>query len=478
VQSDNILCELKLHVSNTVVQTLDFSDGGWDGGANAPFEQTSDGSRRFGKNRAPRGGRGGDNSLNDYTRDPSDSSSVDDGAVNDLLSQRNLYRRKGMFDEADGIRDKLLNIHGVTVWDKDRVWTTAPQTGRGGGGGRGKRDGGRGGRGGGRGDRFGGGRGRGSGRGRGRERELNQHGHDYYQAGGPIDPSICKLPEREIHMLIRERMECKMSRNFDMADSIERELLSYGVDIHDGYKEWRADGQGWSRGAGSRGRDQGPREPKVYTQRGPGKGLSEEDINNINKLVAERSEAKASSDYDRADAIFAELGNTYNVNVDDREGQWALTHEEYQMSSYTAIVPDEEVQMIIGKKLADRILARKSKKFELADQIRQELKDEYVVDIDDKKKEWKVMQPEGGAKWLDADDLDDNFDLVSKDEFDSDDEFGDEEESEDDDFEEAISAELDEDTSVGEEDADLSSLTVPELKEKLRSAGLPVSGKN
>ena len=364
-------------------------------------------------------------------------------------------RRQGMFDEADSIRDELLNVHGVTVWDRDRVWTTAAGSR---GGGRGGGRGGRGGRGGGRGGRGG----RGSGRGRGRERRFNEHGHDYRKTGGPIDSD---LPEREIHLLIRERMECKFDRNFEMADSIQRELLSYGVEVHDGYKEWRADGEGWGGFDSFRSVSSGPKGAKIYKQRGPGAGLSEEEIEKINGMVAERAEAKVSQDYDTADRIFEELANVYNVNVDDRAGEWALRHEEYQMSSYSALTPGEDVMKLIGQKLADRITARKNRDFELADQLRQELEEDYLVKIDDKKKEWRISQPEG-ARWAENED-------------DGDDEFGDlnfvsQKEFEDDEADEDSDHEIGDDDGTAE--ADLASFTVPQLKEMLKEKGLPVSG--
>lgn len=444
-----------------VAAKLDFNDGGWD---NNPSSSSEDRPRR-GVGRG--GGRGGARSsrgdYSDYSRDPMDNKPIDESVVNSLLVERTQMRKRGMFNEADGIRDELLNVHGVTVWDKDRVWTTAaaPQGGRGGGRGRG-RDGGRGG---GRGER----RGRGSGRGRGRERVLNEHGHDYSKTGGPID---CQLPEREIHLLIRERMECKFDRNFDMADSIQRELLSYGVEIHDGYKEWRADGESWSSSNSFRAVSREPRGPKVYTQRGPGAGLTEEVIETINQMVAERAEAKVDKDYEKADAIFEELGSTYHVNVDDRAGEWALRNEEYQMSSYSSVTPDEEIQKLIGNKLADRITARKNRDFDLADQIRQELEDVYLLKIDDKNKEWRVSQPEG-ARWVDDNEGDEfaGMNFVSKVEFDND-------EDEDEDIDEDLNDEEDEEGELLDDKpmADLSSLTVPELKARLKEVGLPVGG--
>lgn len=119
------------------VQKLDFeNDSGWDSGADVPFDGSYDnaGNSRRGRgggrggrgSRGGRGGRGGRGSFNrggnygggvghDYQRDPNDFGSVDEGVVNDLLSQRLQFRKRKMFDEADNIRDDLLNVHGVTM---------------------------------------------------------------------------------------------------------------------------------------------------------------------------------------------------------------------------------------------------------------------------------------------------------------------------------------------------------------------------
>ena len=120
------------------VQKLDFeNDSGWDSGADVPFDGSYDnaGNSRRGRGggRGGRGGRGGGRggrgSFNrgndsyyggggvghDYQRDPNDFGSVDERVVNDLLSQRLQFRKRKMFDEADDIRDELLNVHGVTM---------------------------------------------------------------------------------------------------------------------------------------------------------------------------------------------------------------------------------------------------------------------------------------------------------------------------------------------------------------------------
>ena len=57
---------------------------------------------------------------------------------------------------------------------------------------------------------------------------------------------------------------------------------------------------------------------------------------------------------------------------------------QFQLSSF---VPDKDVRAKISEKLGERILARKRRDFNLADDIRDELRGEYVVEIDDGSKE-------------------------------------------------------------------------------------------
>jgi hypothetical protein len=297
-------------------------------------------------------------------------------------------------------------------------------------------------------------------------------------------------------------MESKFARKFNIADRIEMDLRIAGVNVNDGTKEWRADGQdffqrGRERGGGGREQQQrrgggdwdnmGPKPPKVYRQRGHGMGLTPEQISTISDMVAERSVAKSIVDYDRADEIYAELTDKYNVNIDDRAGEWALLNEEYMFNkAESSFIPDESIIAAIGKRLGDRILARKRRDFDLADDIRDELRNDYVVEIDDGNKEWIIVSPRG-AMW--SNDDDDGMNVVSKEEWDAEDNDDDDDDDEQDDIDVAFddfvtngSAKEIEDeiiVAVGTDDvtSTLSSLTVPELKERLREAGLPVSGK-
>jgi hypothetical protein len=100
-------------------------------------------------------------------------------------------------------------------------------------------------------------------------------------------------------------------------------------------RRWRGGGGGYggdyNRGAGRCGGwDIGlPGPPKVYCQRGASHGLSPEQISTKSALVAERSEAKAVTEYAHVDEIFDSLSREYGVNIDDRAGDWALVHKEY-----------------------------------------------------------------------------------------------------------------------------------------------------
>jgi len=134
--------------------------------------------------------------------------------------------------------------------------------------------------------------------------------------------------------------------------------------------------------------------PKTYEQRGPGNGLSPEQIQTITSLVAERN---TTDDDERANQILDQLLQDFNVNVDDRKGkfthhtvgEWSLLNEEYVLDTESSnSVPSDEDQKEISQLLGGRILARKENSYDLADKIRDELKKKYNVEIDDRKKEY------------------------------------------------------------------------------------------
>ena len=49
---------------------------------------------------------------------------VDEAAIDHILAERVVYKKKRLFEDADRLRDVLALEYGVQIWDKDRVWTT------------------------------------------------------------------------------------------------------------------------------------------------------------------------------------------------------------------------------------------------------------------------------------------------------------------------------------------------------------------
>ena len=508
---------------------------------------TTGGGRR--NNRQFSRGRQGAN----YTRDISrDNSNIDEKVIVDLLSQRMQAKRNRDFDTADAIRDDLLQNYAVGVDDRSKTWRTGcSSSGSGmrfGGGGRGGRD---------------------RGRGRGRERDFGPNGHDY-DISPDAGPNSSALADDKIHELLAERLQAKMSRNFNVADSIQIDLINSGVYVHDGLKEWRADGipfgdfdggRGPGRTRGSRSDFNRPYEKSIYSDEVIGC-----DDSTINKLVMERSKYKVNKDYEKADAIREGLRSKFNVIIDDKLKEWsvggsfgeehdkqremaekfanrgiikspasmaaqnegdeeeiqALVDErtdfkadrnyveadairedlferfnvvindklkewsiggsfsvdsnksrDYEQSPSSATL-DEEDDAIVRDALRKRSILKARRDFDSADAIRNELREQYNVVIDDRAREWRVLDFNRNKE------IEDNND---------DDEFEESFEREMAQLEANLNNEIsplggidaedielfDEGTTPSEEE--LSSLTVVELKEKLRANGLAVSGK-
>lgn len=65
----------------------------------------------------------------------------------------------------------------------------------------------------------------------------------FQQFGEPINPSYCRLIEPQILKLIQQRTKARRSQNFKLADEILGNLTKNNVHLHDKKKLWRADGE-------------------------------------------------------------------------------------------------------------------------------------------------------------------------------------------------------------------------------------------
>jgi hypothetical protein len=328
------------------------------------------------------------------------------------------------------------------------------------------------------------------------ERDFGPLGHDYLPAvdAGPISPLVLgKLTEEQIHYLIARRLKCQISRNYSEADHILSGLVVAGVYLHDKRKEWRADGQ---MSFGSK--------KSSYLRRGGQGKLSEDDLATVANMVESRARAKRKEDFHLSDQLSDELKADYGVKVNDKRREWSInTINNADDDAYvpSPIAPkddlthlmEERSKAFIQKRLTDREVARKSKDYDMADMIRDELRDDYSVVIDDRTKEWKVVTSEDDAFASEAQASQRSAFVREKEssslEEDLESLFGDSPVEEDDEggpnsSTTTIASVEDESVLAPKEkyaldkSSHLSTLTVVVLKEKLRKAGLPVSGRN
>jgi cysteinyl-tRNA synthetase len=366
-----------------------------------PSADYTDGRRYAQDAYSDRGRRGGADGFSaagshDYERDTSrDSSSVDLETVNSLIAARLQARKTGQFEEADGIRDDLLKIHGVSVWDREKTWRSGCSES-------------------GSGMRRSGGREQSSGRGdrggrRTREpKDFGPLGHDY-TASSDAGPVSSAITEDEIHALLAERLQYKMSRQFQDADRVQEQLLSNGVYVHDARKEWRADGVmfgDYANEGGKPSRERGSRSdrnrPYAQSEYSDGEVLTSEQLQSIENLLSRRSGAKQTRNYRVADDIRDELKNDFNVFIEDRLRQWSVggdfgpdqpgfddMNRSYTISAHSQPVTPADEALIITE-LEKRSEAKKSRDFETADAIRDNLMDNFNVAVNDRLREWSI----------------------------------------------------------------------------------------
>jgi len=240
-----------------------------------------------------------------------------------------------------------------------------------------------------------------------RSRSVEPNGHDYYLSE-ESGPNTSSLSEPEIHGLLAERLQAKMCRNFDIADNIQNDLITAGVFVQDGLKEWRADGvpfgdMNGGRTSGSRSDRNRDYAKSIHSP--PIVGGIEEKL--IDALVNERQKCKLMRAYEKADAIREGLRGKYNILIDDRLREWsvggdfgeehnaqremasALSNRGYLMSA-SSLPLSPENEAYVTERVEERSVAKKNRDFDTADSIRDELSAQFDIAIQDKLKQWSV----------------------------------------------------------------------------------------
>ena len=178
-----------------------------------------------------------------------------------------------------------------------------------------------------------------------------------------------------------------------------------------------------------------------------------EDVSKVEELVEERADAKARRDYAAADAIRDQL-NAMGISVDDRSREWRVADAPYcRARGDSASVDVATVEALV----AERSSAKIAGEYDTADAIRDRLRNEFGVSVDDRVKEWVV---DGRSTAAPAEPVVDDEPFVVVDA-----------------PTEEPAAAAEEAPASGQSEAELSALTVPALKDLCRAAGLKVGGK-
>jgi len=366
---------------------------------------------------------------------------VKDELIDGLVQERLRYKDSRSFEKADAIREGLRTKFNVLIDDRLRLWSVAGDFGEE----------------------------------HNARRELSHQfsNRGYVKSSSSLD--ISPENEKYIQDQIDERSTAKKDRDFHTADSIRESLLQeFDASIDDKMKLWSI---------GGAFEETGTIKPRgVYTRRGA-MNLSDEDVKNIEHLLMERYKHKKDRNFDAADDIRSQLEDSYDVRIDDRSAEWRIDTDEYAQTGTSNL--SKEDTTFVEAQIVERFACKRNRDYDTADEIRDQLRTKFGVNIDDRTKEWTVVpsemtfvkddnyyeekeESESATENVDDEKEEDNELVMGNDE--------DDKNQEDEDIIGSVEVEeaVEEEEEVEEE---LLKLTVVALKEKLRVAGLPVSGK-
>ena len=161
-----------------------------------------------------------------------------------------------------------------------------------------------------------------------RQRDFGPRGHDYNQAPGT--DMVTELSKSDIDKMLAKRLQAKLNRDYRTADEIQEILFQKNVVVHDGKKLWRGDGITFGDDASEFG-------PKPGRERGS-----------------------------RADR-----------------------NRPYVMSSLSDPISTED-KAIVEQMIEQRVRAKQDRDFDIADQIRETLLEEFNIKIEDRLRAWSV----------------------------------------------------------------------------------------
>lgn len=209
----------------------------------------------------------------------------------------------------------------------------------------------------------------------------DDHWHDYNRASDDGARQL-PLPLADIDRRLAARLHLKLARNFDAADKIRDDLMKIGVNVHDGYKLWRVDGQEFRQ--------------ERYTREGNVPRHPEDDVDakRVDELIGQRVRAKKTRQYGEADRARGEL-ERIGVVVDDRSRTWHLVSKSWGHSYTRGDDGSLDVNLDrVDELLKEREEAKRFREYARADRLQEMLLSERVR-VDDRERKWFAVASSG-----------------------------------------------------------------------------------
>ena len=230
--------------------------------------------------------------------------------------------------------------------------------------------------------------------------------HGYVRSDPVTGAVLSEEDERTLHRLLLERVFAKRLRDFDVADQLRAQLKSVGVTIDDGQRTFRV-------------RPPAPPPPTHhgYTRTDDGSvAVSAADQAALDGLLLQRVLAKRQRDFAQADALQKTLIDA-GVHVNDHTLTYRVVSRQpappvsAAMGARPSALPPEhgltrvdeddgsawaalssEDQATVHSKLLQRLHAKLTRQFDIADALRAELSSVGVF-IDDKARIFRFSRP-------------------------------------------------------------------------------------
>eukprot|EP00900_Chrysochromulina_parva_P010782 jgi/Chrpa1/19705/Chrysochromulina_OHIO_Genome00027077-RA len=259
-----------------------------------------------------------------------------------LVAKREHARAARDFESADKLREQLARL-GVTLDDQSKVWRCSD----------------------------------------GRSGAITAVNISELHAQKAAKAGAASLTDDEIDRLVREREQARFTSDYKTADVLRETLEKHGVHLDTKENKWQAaDGRS------------GPIGPvnisAAHAQKAARSGAPKMALDEIEKLLVLREQARARRDYKTADVMRDTL-EKHGVYLDAKEKKWHAA-DGRSGAIVVSTLSNEEV----GRVLANRQAARLRHDFKSADRLRDQL-NEQGLSVDDKRNRWESSDGRSGS---------------------------------------------------------------------------------